>query len=141
MTPAYRTRHQSILVAAVIATLGALMPIAERGDLFLSISHIGGLSVALYLTGPLVALFALLSLTGKLHATRMWYLPLAVFSLALSMLISFGVAESLDQRLSLRDAGPASFGLGAYALMLGHAVVTIAAIGLKASRASADGPK
>ena len=138
MTPAYRTRHQLILFAAVVATLGALMPIAERGVLFLSISHIGGLSVALYLTGPLIALFALLSLTGKMHATRIWYLPPAIFSLALSVLISFGVAESLDQRPSLRDASPASFGLGAYALMLGHAVVTFAAIGLKAARAPAD---
>lgn len=138
MTPAYRIRHQFILVAAVIATLGALMPIGERGELFLSISHLGGLAVVLYLTGPLIVLFALLSLTGKMRATGLWYLPLAVFSLALSVLISLGVMENLDQRRSLSASGPASFGLGAYALMLGHAVVTFAAIGLKASGVSAD---
>ena len=49
-----------------------------------------------------------------------------------------GVMENLDQRRSLSASGPASFGLGAYALMLGHAVVTFAAIGLKASRVPAD---
>jgi hypothetical protein len=110
------------------------MPVGTRGTYFFTISHLEGLALALYATGPLLALFALLSLVGKINATRVWFLPLSIFSFALSIIVALGAVEILDQRRSMNHLPPAAFGLGAYALLIGHAVVIMASVGLKAMR-------
>lgn len=134
MTSTNRKRHGVILTAAAVASLGTLMPVGTRGTYFFTIGHLEGLALALYATGPLLALFALLSLTGKINATRVWFLPLAIFSFALSIIVALGAVEILDHRRSKSHLPPATFGLGAYALLIGHAVVILAAVGLKAVR-------
>lgn len=134
MTYTNRKRHGLILTGAVLASLGTLMPVGARGTYFFTISHLEGLALALFATGPLLALFALRSLIGKINATRVWFLPPAIFSFALSIIVALGAVEILDQRRSMSHLPPASFGLGAYALLVGHAIVIMAAVGLKVVR-------
>lgn len=134
MTSTNRKRHGLILAAAAIASMGTLMPVGTRGTYFFTVSHLEGLALALFATGPLLALFALLSLIGKINATRVWFLPLAIFSFALSIIVALGAVEILDHRRSMSHLEPAIFGLGAYALLVGYAVVIMAAVGLKAIR-------
>ena len=59
MTSTNRKRHGVILTAAAVASLGALVPVGTRGTYFFTISHLEGLALALFATGPLLALFAL----------------------------------------------------------------------------------
>lgn len=120
--------HVLILVAASVATFGALMPLAHRGDLFMSVHHLGGPAFALYVVAPLIILFCALTLTGVIRGGRAWYLPPAIVGLALSALIAFGSVDALDSRRLTPASGSAIFGLGSYALVLGYLTILIVAM-------------
>lgn len=124
-------KMQSIIAAAsgAVVLLASLMPLATNGFISASVSHLGGLTYALYLLPLPLLVVSVLTLHGKLSNPKWWYLSLGLAGLAISLL-SISAAKDLVAIFSYKFGRMASnsWAMGAYLLIIGYATTTAAGV-------------
>jgi hypothetical protein len=118
-----------------VALLAALMPLATNGLLTASVSHLGGITIALYILPVPLIVAAALALHETVGNPRWWYLAIGGSGLGLSLLSASAAVGHLEMfgsafgGLSAELLGAATgqaasapgWAFGAYALVAAYA--------------------
>ena len=130
-----------ILIAGCIALIGCFMPIAEKGSLFVNVSHMTqGLPIFLYFLPIVVIVISIISLYQKIKNPKPWYISVGSIELIISILATIGgiyYLKTFDQfgriflkLLSKKNVTEVSPKIGLGSFLLSSSYLTIIILGL-----------
>ena len=103
-----RRNNIAILTSGCIALVASLMPIAEKGSLYVNISHIKGLPLFLYLLPIILIVVSIMSLYRKISNPKPWYLTIGIIGFIISILTVIG---GINHIKAFEQLGGGMFGL------------------------------
>lgn len=128
-------KHNAIIVSGFLTLVGAMMPLATKGDMARGLSQLSNLSLLLWLLPFLLIGLGIAGKMDKLNE-KPWVLSLSIIGLVLSAGVIYGSIEALKSmdsgfgsmfgQLGVSTAGKASVGLGGIVLIISYLASLVA---------------